>query len=518
MCCHHHITTVEKKHTVNYVVVKRPLSSSPNDHVLLGAMSIAEAHQSKISDVMKYAHKLSLGKPHSVNIKAKIEQVTKWLVTQPEYVRSVCNEQRGAAYLEALKAGSFGDFDHDHVSVLDVADAGKRFTAHDARVTRLLSIVAPPGPGAGEIPFDNGGSPVPFHHSLRGISFTIRDLEEQKGDGVLVLRYNDKADKADKAEKAEKADKARVVVSLNSVAEDVHEALSSHTVFVDVTKAYYVGAHRIQCTGHARFECFRVIGNGPKRYFVGEGTNEQKQAQFRSFVRLLTADSTYGVPPACTASDTPGTHVTPMMIAAAIRPMLLMSHKVSVNVNRTDYGTKLHVYLKKELVLDEWKPDIKLVDDLGDIAVEILDEGTKTKGNQPNVGTSQKGSDDKKAADAKKKIVATSQLFQPKLEEWKAKTLEKGTLVIFEDQTAYDSSSLRSLPTAVATIDIRDQKPFKSMIDDVRSIACNQAVFFCSNAPTHYPKARVVASKYFHSTDKGPAPKEKQPKARPAKT
>ena len=478
--CSHYRNTYEKNHdhTIHYVVVKRPLLGNDSKFVFRGAHTIAMAHMrdGDESDVMKHAYKLTLDRLKKPGIAAVIKEPEKtWLSDQSTTLKAVCNTERGSAYVKAALAGSagFADFTYSHVSVLDLASAQNPIVTHDERVRAMLGKVVPTASKVNPLKFDAGPSPVPFHHSLRGIAFLRADAtptDADKKNGDLVLKYEN--------ERAQtKIRDGTVLRSLAETSATIVDALSSYEVFCEVKRVYYVHAHRIKCKGHARFECFRAIGaESMQRHFVGSAT------EFASFIGLLSADAAYGRPP---CSSPTGAQVTPMMIAAAIRPMLLRSAKVEVKVTDSDYGKKLAPYLTYELFTGAWNPAITLVaiDTQPSIAVVIT--------------VTESGADTSRSVSVDDAMLLAHTVTVQFKHTNKAKTYHDGTLVIYKDQVEYDASNLKALPPvgSIATVDIRDQKPFKSNASDLHSVVCKLAVLVGAGHD-QYDVARVVADTY----------------------
>jgi hypothetical protein len=333
------------------------------------------------------------------------------------------------------------------------------------------------------VKFDAGTSPVPFHHSLRGIKFKMGKLPETKISGDLVLKYPNT--------QAALQLNDDVVESLKEKKMEIASALSSYQVFSDVKRAYYVDAHRIQCTGHARFECFRAIGSDDApvlRCFVGSsGTPEEMNAQYASFIGILSVDAAYGPSPCI--PPTTGRVVTPMMIAAAIRPMLLRSLRVSVSVTDTDYGQKLAKYLRHELNVGEWKCGFDTAAKPDAVKITVKDDDNVEQEYAPRVF---KVTDDMLLLTASTITTITKMPVTP----------ANGTLFIYQNPNGYASSVYKTLPPVefIATVDIRDQTSFKSNLGDLQAVVCKLAVFVCEKADsiTGYDVARVVAAKYSH--------------------
>jgi hypothetical protein len=453
-----------KAHKIWYVVVRRPIDGGAE--ATRGAYAIANAHpapdkkDARATTLLSGAVRFQYEKKNTTKVFGKIE-TSSWFRDQSQDAQKLCDSDRAAAYMGSLK-GDFSKLHDGAVTVLDLAahldSTALSIQTHDVRIEKMIKVISA-GKSSTKAPvkFDNGEYPVPFHHTLRGICFDRLDEEPKKHEkGDLVLRYTTKQD----------IDQKQMVVTNISELTTGHvieDAQASYQVCVGVKRAFYVGAHRVQCTGHARFECFRVFGPDEavvKRSFVGT------EAQFSAFIETLASgDNHRGI---CRHDDKSNTRVTPMMVAAWIRRSLFRRRGVTVGYNEeNERHGKLKEYLERELLIGEWK-DGK--DGL------VLFKNNKDLNTEIEIAVAGAAA-------------ATRVAYPPKTIFTKSKKStqkQKGALYIFHDNDEFDKANLWVLPPAdkFPTVNIRGMKPFKTMIGDTHCVRCDTAIYV-SNKELH---------------------------------
>ena len=299
--------------------------------------------------------------------------------------------------------------------------------------------------------FDSGNNPLrAYHHNLNGLRFELKSRDEFKTEkieaGDVVLHYG----KGDKGVEKLFEDAKNSAIFINS-------ATSVYNVAMNARRAFYVDAHRIQCLGHARFECFRVFPekNGSvERFFVGDTT------EFEHFVGMLSRRDIYD------GKCLGNTQKTPMMIAVAVRRMLLKKNEVKIDY-KGDYAEKICEYLTSDL--QGWSLKCEERND-GDAGITI--NGTVIKQgdlvNQHDYGK-----------------------YEPKS--------ATGVLVVCRAEQLPQKSSFEKLHD-LTTVDLRGLKgKYTSAPDDLANVRCEVAVFV-DNKPVGYAAARVVADKYVIMT------------------
>jgi hypothetical protein len=448
------------EHTIHYAVVESNRGEEPP--LLRGAYALASAHPAGGASevdrlVFEHARQLS--------IRRKKTTLSGSMMTSKPTAR-----EGGDDYADALGKG-------EAVTVTDILARLKgngrygSVQTHDPRIARLIAQLHKGSSSGKKLRFDSGNEPlVEFHHTLRGITFTMAALEPTLEAGTLVLRYSkgppSHSGYAD-AERASVRDEGLVVES----------ALNSITVFDGVTSVYYVSAHLIQCRGHARFECFRAIG-ATSRVFVG--TKEE----FDSFIDTIAGMESYG---------TRGVrcHTTPMMLEAAIRRELLKSATVRVET-RGSYGAALSRYLNMALHVGDWKGHnlftcnhataaVEAVEAVDAVGAADLEEET-----QISVFVTHLGAEPK----------LTDVLLESPPITWEPTDHKpaNGTLLVYSKVEV----EAKALPVGLATVDIRGVVgAYKSAVSDHRNVRCN-AVVFVGVKPIGYARARVVADRYYY--------------------
>jgi hypothetical protein len=257
-------------------------------------------------------------------------------------------------------------------------------------------------------------------------------------------------------------------------------------VYTGVRAVYYEEAHKVQCIGHARFECFRAIGalvenkdgakiNQPARVFVGSAD------RFRSFIGMLS--SGYGYRGNCHDDAHDAKH-TPMAIAMELRRALLMGLHCKVSIG-TDIGYKerLTKYLEAELRVEEWTTLIE------------VKQGNKDKENLVSVSVSQ----DQKVLGTKDFTVSESANAESISSIAKEKELNIDVLYVVPADK-YAAKEYKDLTKAdfAPTIELRigKKKKFKTRIDDINNIRCTTAIFVV-NSYTDWDLARINADAYY---------------------
>jgi hypothetical protein len=460
-----------KTHKIWYVVVRRPFADGTE--ATRGAYAIANAHpapdkkDARATTLLSGAVRFQYDKKNTTKVFGEIA-TSSWFRNQSQDVQNLCNADRAAAYMRSLKEGDFSKLHDGAVTVLDLAahldSTALSIQTHDVRIETMIKVISAGKTSTGTaVKFDNGECPVPFHHALRGICFDRLDKEPDKYEkGDLVLRYTTKQD-ADQTQ--------TVVTNISELATGyvIKDAQASYQVCVGVKKAFYVGAHRVQCTGHARFECFRVFGPDEavvKRSFVGT------EAQFNAFIETLASgDNHRGI---CRHDDKSTTRVTPMMVAAWIRRSLFRRRSVTVRYNEENERHKeLKEYLRRELLIGEWKDG--LVTFKNDTSLQTEIEIT---------------------VDGAIKVVYPPTTILARLSKQSTQK-QKGALYIFDKEDDFNKAkTLWVLPPAdkFPTVNIRGMNPFKTMIGDKHCVRCDTATYVVSEARDSASIERVVTN------------------------
>ena len=467
-----------KTHKIWYVVVERPLDGGMT--ATRGAYAIANAHPApeekklRVTTLLSGAVRFQYDKKNTTKVFGKIAR-SSWFHDQSDDVRQLCNAERAAAYMNSLK-GDFSVLHEGAVTVLDLAahlaSTALRIQTHDGRIETMIKVISSGKSSTSTaVKFDNGEYPVPFHHTLRGICFDLLDKEPEYEKGDLALRYTAKHGPI-----ISDPHQSVVVKSIGDLATGhvIEDAQASYHVCTGVQRAFYVGAHRVQCTGHARFECFRVFGPDEagvklKRSFVGT------EDQFNAFIETLASgDNHRGI---CRHDEKSTTRVTPMMVAAWIRRSLFRRRSVTVGYNEEKAAhTKLKEYLERELLIGEWKENLVIFNNNNTLQTDIE---IKVDG----------------AAAATRVVYEPETIFTQSKQSTQK---QKGALYIFDNKDEFDQAkSLWVLPPAdkFPTVNIRGMKPFKTKIGDTHCVRCDTATYVCEKTDaTHVTIERVVTN------------------------
>jgi hypothetical protein len=497
VCSHHKEPATGKGrpvHTINYVLVERKWNG---ESLHRGSFALANAHPARAQTQqsirgMEGVHRLQLAskKGKIWRIRGNVVQATRaWISQQSDTASRLAVSERFHAYVTNVESANAGA-----ATVLDIAaymkEHDREICTHDARIRKLIEHIkqqttyASTSNPATKQPhlFDMAGSGVrSAHHTLRGICFSQKlKLPDAHIAGDLVLDYNPVQVLVDTEE----------TVHVQSVAETIvtkKGALSSPVVYTDVSRVYYVAAHRIQCTGHARFECFRAIGasdKDPTRVFVGT------PIEFDAFL-LMLSPLAYR-----TCKVAAATKITPMMIALALRPFLLKGTGCLVTITGGClYYDQLKTYLLAELNVGEWagKIEIEIEIERGEPQVHPAKMSIKiTGGEQRSININ---------ADELEKRDTTLTLAAPPAK------VPMGTLYVIctkkpavSGERKYPPKAIQ-LPKDIPTIDLRDKNgAFKSTEGDINNVRCVAAVFVVDSQSLtvgDYDWARIVADNYY---------------------
>jgi hypothetical protein len=511
MCGHANTGT---SHPIHYVLVER-------GGLMRGAYALAMVHPDKKQDSNIDAHRLvvSMRNVNKTVLHGTIEGDTSPigdLIAKHKLVVAVDDQSKRRArtifdlYTKLLKQKS------------------PRVVSYDDRIIRAIhrvldgknATVIRGDTGTKAAEFDSGADPVPAHHDLRGLRFTLvsesdyTDIIKSKPEKSLVLDYD-----TCRTSPALDDSTAELVHSLsNTGLLVVKRPCSSYTVYVDVTNVYYRRADKIQCVGQARYECFRVFPRDAKRFFVGT------QKEFDHFVDLISGRDIYNKP----CSESERGRVTPMMIAIVAKRELLKNKKVNITVNEGEYGKKLRSFL--ENALGPWYTPVSEDPNLKEIisieiedavidekkAVQIqkkiytLNEAQLVQSQEAQVDNSKKTKKKQEAEDQTEAKEDQAPKTQKKAQEEQVQKKEnyaKGTLVVFESKESYKQSKLGEISDYewLGMVDIRNKGPYKSLLSDTTNVRCTKAVFLTEKSDTNiegYAAARIVADKYVRDTIK----------------
>jgi hypothetical protein len=482
VCSHYKVTQKGPTHTVKYVLVERQ-DTDRNIQIHRGALAVATAHSKDQSgSLLADAQRLELSGS------AKLNGIT---VTDPtpiamhlidkahkDYRPLVANPVRFAQYVdnkeitEIKLKGAVTVFD---VSSYLKENRNKQATAYDGRIKNLLGVTASKSPA---VAFDEPGGLYCAHHTLRGITFEHKlKLPEPSGNGELILQYSGVSKKD-----------VGSVMHIGDEKEPVRleSALGSTTVYTGVRTVYYVKAHKIQCIGHARFECFRAIGlltgdkiKPPTRVFVGT------QDRFHSFIGMLS--SGYGYRGNCSDDEHENKKekkYTPMVIAMELRRVLLAGHTCVVSINnKLGYKERLAAYLKEELEVDEWKDLISFNygEPTDDVSITV-------KRGEKVVGRKELSVSKSDYADSLTDIGTT-----------KGEEAKSDVLYVLPDDK-YDTEEYKDCTKAdfAPTIDLRTtgkNRKFKTRVGHHSNLRCTMVIFV--GTYTDWDTMRITARKYF---------------------
>jgi hypothetical protein len=323
-----------------------------------------------------------------------------------------------------------------------------RVVTHDARTARVLGklgVNTSDGEGREPIEFDTSKyHMIQFHHTLRGITFTRDDnVPDKINPGDVHLDYRDA--------------KKRV--------------LESTDIYKDISTAYYDGAHRIQCRGQLRFECYRVKGPDVKRVFVGT------PAEYAWFIDMLVGAR------ACQKDDTSDEKVTPMMIEMLVRRSLLMA----VNVEFGSSHKELNDYI--DAAMSEWGASYT---------------GTLGADTEITVSTSYTDRNTKKKTEIVQKIEESDLVSKPELQTHKAirSSFHPGTLLVFANDVDYNHDAVKGteqINVHAHVLDIRGRGACRSMLKDKCTVRCAIAIFVGvdESSLSWFDVTRVAADKYY---------------------
>jgi hypothetical protein len=480
-------TTVESQptHTINYILVQR-------DGIMRGAYALAIAHpQSDENSQTEGALRLDVS-----TTTVRGDTITGAAVISTAEID---------ALIKTYSTDGISSTTQTVLTLIATAKSKKdvQLRTHDARVSRLIASLAASmglinftvsvnrGPKQ-HVAFDSEPDPlVSFHDDLFGISFSR--IEETVFDGMthsngsLVLRF-------DKPFVASPAAPAPIIDLSASVAltEDMCALGSGNgTIYTNVDTVYYHSAHRIQCMGHARLDCFRVSPRTAGRVFVGT------QENYKVFTDMLSGRAIYD------GDGGQDCKLTPTMIAIAAKRELLRAQLVTItNVHESKdvavsaYMNNIERYLKN--ALGGWsKGNPEFV--FADASAAATAPGFKI------------------SAGAKSLFVPYAELVQSNTYTGlKQDVRAKGLLRVFANQPDYEASPALAVPEAgaraSATIDIRDgTKAYKSMLADITNVRCDTAIFHLAKEQVPgngYESARVVADTYMIDTEPAKAPKQ----------
>ena len=497
VCSHYKVPQAagkpKPKHTVNYVLVARK-DKKRDVTIHRGSLAVANAHtKDQSGSLLAGAERLypsGTVKSNGITVTGKPSLIATYLIdtVREEYRNRVADPDRFAQYAEKKEINIEGA-----VTVFDVSsylkqNKNKHATAYDGRIQRLLAVTQPQ---SSAVAFDEPGGLYCAHHTLRGITFEHKDAlpetdEIQKmGNGTLILRYSGTGDGSSSS------GSSSVVVHIHGETSPVRleNALGSTTVYTGVRTVYYADAHKIQCIGHARFECFRAIGaiekgkiKPPKRVFVGT------QERFRAFIGMMS--SGYGYRGNCT-DDAREKKYTPMVIAMELRRVLLAGYSCVVSIsNSLGYKENLALYLKNELNVGEWYGLINVTyidhpDD--DVSITVQRDGKQIDTKAFSVSASEF------AKTVHDKDTTKDDKDTKKDEDVKSDVLYVLSTDKYDEKEYNDCTNTDFAPT----IDLRTtgkKKKFKTRAGHHSNLRCTMVIFV--GTITDWDTTRIEARKY----------------------